>query len=35
MHDQTIVRFWEDYLEKLESYGVKPEGRHWHLQGAE
>jgi hypothetical protein len=35
MIDQTIARFWDIYLEKLNSYGDKPVVLRWHVQHAE
>ena len=35
MDDQAIARFWENYLEKLESYGVKSAVLRGHVLYAE
>jgi hypothetical protein len=35
MDDQTISRFWDNYLEKLNSDGVKPAVLHWHVHHRE
>ena len=35
MDDQTVARFWDNYLEKLETYRVKPAVLRWHVQHVE
>ena len=35
MDDQIITRFWDNYREKLETYGVKPAVWRWPVQQAE
>ena len=35
MDDQTVSRFWDNYIAKLIRYGVKPKGVRWHVRYAE
>jgi len=35
MNDQSISRFWDNYILKTESYGVKPEVIRWYVRHAE
>ena len=35
MDDQTVSRFWNNYIAKLISYGVKPKVLQWHVRHAE
>lgn len=35
MDDQNVPRFWDNYIAKLISYGVKPKTVQWHVRYAE
>ena len=35
MTDQTISRFWDNYTDKLKTYGAKPEALRWYVRHAE
>ncbi len=35
MDDQAISRFWDDFIEKLGAYQVKPDVVRWYVRHAE
>ena len=35
MDNRFISRFWENYIVKLNTYGVKPKGARWYVRHAE
>lgn len=35
MDDLTVSRFWDNYIERLKSYGIKPKLLRWHVRHAE
>lgn len=35
MTDQSVSRFWDDYIDKARAYGVKPGAARWYVKHAE
>ena len=35
MDNRFISRFWENYIVKLNTYGIKPKGARWYVRHAE
>ena len=35
MDNRFISRFWENYIAKLKTYGIKPKGARWYVRHAE
>jgi len=35
MDDQAVTCFWDNYIEQLKAYGIKPKLLRWHVSHAE